>query len=378
VWSASGEQAHPVPQLLYVAGQVDPLQPQRLCLLCPREQQQVVNQPADACDLRLHKPLDAPYLLPLWTLLSGQHFELAADHGQRRAQLVRGVGDERTLARECSGEAIEHVVKGVGHDLDLVALTADFVNARVQIPRVDPGSDGGHPPQRPRYAGTDRVGGEQSAGKRQQTGEHERAGDATLGLRHGGERLPHSNRGAGPAAQAHEALEQAQVADVRRRQRRVAVGRGQDPLRQPVLPILLGDGLAVVGRRRREQLRSVRARRRARDDREQQRRARAERLVAHVAAGDLGELRGGASPAHREVVRELARVAGNLPVDLTAQLNPGSAVDGDEHDPNGDQGHHRDPSRQAPAQPMPGAGQTTEGAPHLGLGREPFASLPRR
>ena len=59
-----------------------------------------------------------------------QHLELAADHRQRRAQLVRGVGDERALTGERLGQPVEHVVEGVGEHRDLVALAAGLVDPR--------------------------------------------------------------------------------------------------------------------------------------------------------------------------------------------------------------------------------------------------------
>ena len=64
------------------------------------EQQQVVDQPADAGDLALHVLLGAAHVVGGRVLLGGQHLELAADHRDRRAQLVRGVGDELALALE--------------------------------------------------------------------------------------------------------------------------------------------------------------------------------------------------------------------------------------------------------------------------------------
>ena len=47
--------------------------------------------------------------------------ELGADHAQRRAQLVRGVGHEAPLAGERGRQALEHPVEGVGQLLELVA-----------------------------------------------------------------------------------------------------------------------------------------------------------------------------------------------------------------------------------------------------------------
>ena len=53
-------------------------------------------------------------------------------------------------------------------------------------------------------------------------------------------------------------------------------------------------------------------------------------------------------------MRELARVARDLLVDLVTQLGTGASIDGNECDPCADQHHHRDPRHQSPAQPDPG------------------------
>ena len=45
--------------------------------------------------------------------LAIEQLDLGAQHGERRAQLVRGVGDEVALARERALEAIEHAVERV-------------------------------------------------------------------------------------------------------------------------------------------------------------------------------------------------------------------------------------------------------------------------
>ena len=121
--------------------------------------------------------------------MGGQHFELAADHGQRRAQLVRRIGYERALARERVGQAVEHVVERLGQDRHLVARFGGDVDARMQIAGVDARRHAGHPAQRSRDACADEVGREQRDGERDQPGEHERLGDAALRARDRCERL---------------------------------------------------------------------------------------------------------------------------------------------------------------------------------------------
>src|SRR5205823_4011481 len=91
-------------------------------------------------------------------------FNLAADHGKRRAQLVRGIGDERTLAVEGHAEAVEHVIEGLGQHANLAAVGADVADAGIQIAGVHARSDGGHSAQRARYACADEPGGQQRAG----------------------------------------------------------------------------------------------------------------------------------------------------------------------------------------------------------------------
>ena len=103
--AALGGEAHAVPQLRDERPQVDRLDVQELPLFGLREQQQIVDQARDARDLGLHEALDAADLRERRIGLRAEHLELAADHRQRRAQLVRGVGDERALAGERVGRA---------------------------------------------------------------------------------------------------------------------------------------------------------------------------------------------------------------------------------------------------------------------------------
>ena len=188
---------------------------------------------------------------PRGIALGGQHLELAADHRQRRAQLVRGVGDERALARERVGQTVEHVVEGVGQHRDLVALAARVVDARVQVAGVHARGHRGHPAQRARQARADQIRGEQRAGERQEPGEDERARDALLGVRDGRQRLSDADGDAQAADERAPALEQAQVADVGQRAASCS-RRGESAAARTsaVLLCLLGGRLAVVRRPR--------------------------------------------------------------------------------------------------------------------------------
>ena len=99
----------------------DRLLPQPATLLGLREQQQVLDEPLHALDLDPYEALDPLHVARLDVRLAGEHLELAADDRQRRAQLVRSVGDEVTLAVERALEPVEHVVERVGERPDLVA-----------------------------------------------------------------------------------------------------------------------------------------------------------------------------------------------------------------------------------------------------------------
>ena len=142
---------------LTIAGQLDRLDAQELRLLGLGQQQQIVHQPADARDLGLHEPLHAAHLGARRAPLRGEHFQLAADHRQRSAQLVRGVGHERALAGERVGEPVEHVVERVGQHPHLVALPARIVDPRMQIAGVHARRHRGHPAQRARHARADQI-----------------------------------------------------------------------------------------------------------------------------------------------------------------------------------------------------------------------------
>ncbi len=217
-------------------------------------------------------------------LLRGEHLELAADHGQRRAQLVGGVGDELALAAERLREPVEHVVERLrrGPATSLPSGPAT-VHPRLEIAGVDPSGDRGHPPQRRRHPGTGEVGREQRERQRQRAGEHERARDAVL-----------------------RAVRRSRAARRRRRSRRscpsgYVFARGSGPGRRParagsssrssapssaraglVLPacsVAVSPSSGGIGS---EQLRVVAGRRCAWHEREQQRRGRAVRLRAGV------------------------------------------------------------------------------------------------
>ena len=97
--------------------QRDRLRPQAGVLFEPGEQQHVVDQPLDPRRLGQRQPLDPAHLGGVRLLLPSKHFQLAADRRQRRAQLVRRVGDEASLAQKGLVEPAEALLEGGGDEV---------------------------------------------------------------------------------------------------------------------------------------------------------------------------------------------------------------------------------------------------------------------
>ena len=97
-------------------GEVDGLAADRRGGVLARERQQVVEQHAEprrvGLDVGQHLGVGA---------VPGRVGEVAAQGGQRRAQLVRGVADEALLGRAGALERVEHGVQRLGQRADLVA-----------------------------------------------------------------------------------------------------------------------------------------------------------------------------------------------------------------------------------------------------------------
>ena len=161
---------------------------------------------------------------------------------------MRGICNERPLSCECLGQAVEHVVEGLAENPHLMRLICGFVNTRMQVARVDARGHRGHPAQRTGHARADQISAKQRRRECKQPGEDERARHATLGLCDARHRLPDSDYDSASAREPHGALEQTQVADVWKRQRSEAERRAEQVLGQPVLGVLLGSCLVVVGR----------------------------------------------------------------------------------------------------------------------------------
>ena len=144
-------------------------------LVEPREREQVLDEHAHPRGL----VLDAAHrALLLGTLGHGAHAEqlrVAADRRQRRAQLVRGVGDERAqpvLARLAAGEG---VLEPVEHAVERRPEPADL---RAGIGRLDPVGE---------VAARDPAGGVAHAVERQQADPHDDPAGAAEQQQHGGD-----------------------------------------------------------------------------------------------------------------------------------------------------------------------------------------------
>ena len=87
--------------------EVDDAQAKEVGLLRPGERQQVVDHAGHPLELvrdELHRPP------PVFRIVAHE-LEVAADHRDRRAQLVAGVVDEPALRREGGLEPLEHLVE---------------------------------------------------------------------------------------------------------------------------------------------------------------------------------------------------------------------------------------------------------------------------
>src|SRR5204862_323892 len=84
---------------------LDRLEADELPLVGAGQEQEVLDQALHPHDLPAYEALHPAHVVHGHLGLARQHLELAPDHGQRRAQLVRGVGDEPALAAERSERA---------------------------------------------------------------------------------------------------------------------------------------------------------------------------------------------------------------------------------------------------------------------------------
>ena len=101
-----------------------------------REREQVVGQPRHPVDRPLdHRGRPCPALGGRLGVRQ-RELEVRLDRRERRAELVRGVGDEAALRGEGEVEPREHGVEGVGEPLQLVVRAAELDPPR-ELPRLD-------------------------------------------------------------------------------------------------------------------------------------------------------------------------------------------------------------------------------------------------
>ncbi len=116
------------------AGQIDPLvhlQLAALDRLQPGQREQRRHQPLGALGGLPDDLAHPAQLVDVGVRIGQRDLELGADHRQRGAQLVAGVGHEQPLAVERSVEAGEHLVEGVRELAQLVVRAAE-VDALVE------------------------------------------------------------------------------------------------------------------------------------------------------------------------------------------------------------------------------------------------------
>jgi hypothetical protein len=162
--------------------------------------------------------------------LSGGDVDGRPHHGQRRAQLVRCVGDEASLCLEGRLEPAEQLVDRVAEVLELVGRTFEG-EPLVQVLVRDAASGGGHRAQRPQHAagdqpaqadGDDGHHRQRDPGLDQQLIEHVHALTLRLGAprRGGGSQRGQQRAAAAPAigAQQHDVAGRVPYEHVRDRQ----------------------------------------------------------------------------------------------------------------------------------------------------------------
>ena len=87
---------------------------------CPAgDHEEVLGDANEA--VRLFSRLNGVLELASRALAAQREFELHLEHGQRRSQLVAGIGDEGTLVRQRGVQTGEHRVEGLAQAPELVA-----------------------------------------------------------------------------------------------------------------------------------------------------------------------------------------------------------------------------------------------------------------
>ncbi len=106
------------------------------------QQQQILRDPGEAIEL-IQKAFDNALQLGGGALAAQGHLGLAAQGGERRAQLVRGVGEKLTLLRNVALDAVEHFVER-GRQLVEFVVCVGVGQAIRQRPGADPTGGRGH------------------------------------------------------------------------------------------------------------------------------------------------------------------------------------------------------------------------------------------
>ena len=163
-----------------------------------RERQQRGQQPREPLDLELGR---LELRLGVAARLGARRLEPQAQPGQRRAQLVRGVGDELALCREHGPEPLGHVVEG-RRDLALLRR-AGHLGARLEVAALDPPRRGGEVAQRPRERARQEPGERQPEDEREGADRDQREHAAADAVVHRGEILRDAHRADDAAVVRH-------------------------------------------------------------------------------------------------------------------------------------------------------------------------------
>ena len=122
--------------------ELDRLALQRPTLVEAREQQEILDEQAHPLGLTADSPHRAREILRAAFGAAREELRVGAHRGERRAQLVRGVGDEAAQAPVGGFDLAEHVVERDAEAADLGALVGD-VHAAREVARGDRARGGG-------------------------------------------------------------------------------------------------------------------------------------------------------------------------------------------------------------------------------------------